>query len=176
MGIVIRLIFLVLLGCTNTIYALEADVKKISPGMAVDDFSLPAVKGWGQRLAEVHGKPVMLIWLDSCDRCEEKLAKYQLLAESLVSDGLVTWFIWSAEDDNRPPRMRLPVLISDKHWATGWRFESRPAVMLISPEGILDHLLLGDLEDRFDQSEIIISRWLNSKNEKSLNLSSLTQP
>lgn len=128
--------------------------------MRVPDFSLPAHNGWGQRLAEMKGQALVLIWLDDCDRCEERLAPYQLLAEGLQQDGLNSWFIWTPDGDDRPPRMRLPVLIADKKWRTGWQFADRPAIMLINADGVLEQLLLGDLSDNFSRLEILLPQWL----------------
>ena len=155
MGIVIRFLFL-------TLIAVEAvaDTGVIAPGQPVPDFSLPATNGWGQRLAEVKGQAVMLVWLDDCDRCEERLAKHQLMAEGLISEGLVSWFIWTPADDDQPPKMRLPVLVADPYWHTGWQFSSRPAVMLINADGVLDHLILGELDETLERTEVVLQQWL----------------
>lgn len=134
----------------------------LAPGMSVPDFSLPASNGWGQRLAERKGEAVMLIWLDDCDRCEELLAPYQLLAEGLLQDGLHTWFIWTPDGDDQPPQMRLPVLVADQKWRSGWQFATRPAIMLIDADGVLDQLILGDLEDNFSRLEKQLPQWLKT--------------
>lgn len=110
----------------------------------------------------------MLIWLDGCDRCEERLAQYQLMAEGLQTDGLVTWFIWSPDDDDQPPTMRLPVLIADDYWRTGWKFNTLPAVMLINADGILDHLILGNLDETLDKTEPVLLRWLDQQQRLNL--------
>jgi len=159
MGHIIRFLFLSWLVVAAGVSAEEPAIR-IAPGEVVPDFSLPAANGWGQRLAEVKGQAVMLLWLDDCDQCDEGLVQYQLLAEGLKSEGLVTWFIWTPDDDDRPPRMRLPVLVADPHWRTGWGFEPRPAIMLIKPDGVLEHLLLGDLNDDFEATEALLTRWL----------------
>lgn len=164
MGIIVRLLFLIgcLAGVTNNVIAAQEspDENVIAPGQHVPDFSLPAVNGWGQRLAEVKGQAVMLIWLDDCDQCEEQLAQYQLMAEGLQAEGLVTWFIWIPDDDDKPPYMRLPVLVADPYWKTAWQFESRPAVMLVNADGVLEHLILGDLDDNFIRTEQLLTTWL----------------
>ena len=42
-------------------------------GDHVPDFVMPSSNGAPQRLSEQIGKPVMLVWLDACDQCEETL-------------------------------------------------------------------------------------------------------
>ena len=159
MGIIVRFFLLITLALPSLA---DSGIERLAPGHQLPDFTLPAVNGWGQRLAEVKGTALMLVWLDDCDRCEEMLAPYQLLAEGLQRDGLTTWFIWTPDDEQRPPAMRLPVLIADPKWRTGWRFDSRPAVMLVNADGVLEHLVLGDLDDNFAKVEALLSRWLAS--------------
>ena len=112
MGVIYRLLFLTLF----TTRAL-AGPSLLAPGQMVDDFSWPsAVQGQpGQRLAEQRGYPVMLIWTDDCHRCEERLARYQLLAQSYRHQGLVTWVIWTPQKNKQPPVIKLPVLEADPH-------------------------------------------------------------
>ena len=81
MEYVVRYLLLILLALPAS--ALET----LKPGDKVDDFTMLSVNGFGQRLTEVRGQPLMLIWLDRCNACSETLARYQLLAESLEIDG-----------------------------------------------------------------------------------------
>lgn len=159
MGHIVRFVLLIALALP-----LQAQ-PTISPGQLLPDFSLPAVNGFGQRLAEQRGQAVMLIWLGDCDACHEQLAAYQLLAEGRVNEGLVSWFVWTPAAGQQPPNMRLPVLISQPRWRTGWAFEPRPAVMLINADGVLDHLILGDLDDNYSRVEQRLSRWLTKNNQ-----------
>ena len=163
MGIIVRILFLI--SCMAIASSLvvaqdSSETSVIAPGQSVPDFSLPAANGWGQRLAEVKGQAVMLIWLDDCDQCDEQLVKYQLMAEGLQAEGLVTWFIWTPDGDDKVPDMRLPVLVADPYWKTAWQFESRPAIMLINGEGVLEHLMLGDLDDNFSSTNELLPSWL----------------
>ncbi|MAD43953.1 MAG: hypothetical protein CMH98_03005 [Oceanospirillaceae bacterium] len=137
----------------------------LAPGQMVDDFSWPsAVQGQpGQRLAEQRGYPVMLIWTDDCHRCEERLARYQLLAQSYRHQGLVTWVIWTPQKNKQPPVIKLPVLEADPHWKTGWQLETTPAVMMINGDGRLDHLLTGGLADNYRATEKLLSVWLSQQ-------------
>lgn len=158
MGHFLRFLVLTLAVC------LPVSAANLLPGQAVGDFSLPAANGgWGQRLAEQHGKPVMLIWTDRCNRCEEELARYQLLAESYAIDGLVSWIIWAPDGDDQPPKMRLPVLRNSGYWQTGWQFEPRPAVMLINADGVLDQLFTGDLQRRYSDVEKALPLWITGQ-------------
>ncbi len=163
MGHFIRLLFLSLCVISAQAEELSAAVT-LAPGQLVDDFSMPsAVGGWGQRLAEQRGKPVMLIWLDRCDQCQEELVRYQLLAESYALDQLVAWFLWVPHKNDVPPKMRLPVLLNDQYWSQSWGFNPRPAIMLINKDGVLDHLILGELSGHYDETEKTLTQWMTEQ-------------
>jgi len=162
MGRFIRFLVLIL-----TVGATSALAQTIAPGEKVDDFSLPSANGgWGQRLAEQKGLPVMLIWTDYCDGCEERLSAYQLLAESHAIDGLVSWVIWTPKGNAEAPRMRLPVLSNNGRLKTAWQLEPKPAVMLINRDGVLDHLFTGSLSRRYDDVESVMAGWLAAQSQK----------
>ncbi len=103
----------------------------------------------------------MLIWLGDCDECSERLVRYQLLAESLEIEGLKGWFVWTPKGKRQPPNMRIPVLKYQPKWRQGWMFEERPAVMLINADGRLDHLITGDLDDNYQETEQVVMRWMS---------------
>jgi len=164
MGRFVRFLVLIAAFAVNHI----ASAQTIAPGEKVDDFSLPAANGeWGQRLAEQKGLPVMLIWTDRCDRCEERLSAYQLLAESHQIDGLVSWVIWTPDGNDAAPKMRIPVLKNSGYWNTAWQFEPKPAVMLINRDGVLDYLFTGPLSRRYDEVESVLSGWLAGQSKGS---------
>ena len=160
MGHFIRFLFLSLAALTVQAAELKS-TETLAPGQRVDDFSMPsAIGGWGQRLSEQRGKPVMLVWLDRCNQCEEELVRYQLLAESYALDHLVAWFIWVPRKNDQPPKMRLPVLLNDRKWSQSWGFNPRPAIMLINNDGVLDYLMLGDLSAHYDETEKTLAQWM----------------
>lgn len=137
--------------------------QQLQPGQSVADFSLPAAStGWGQRLAEQRGQPVMLILSGRCDRCEERLAAYQLLAESHAADGLVSWILWPPKGRDEAPQMRIPVLINDAASAAARQFGNGPAVVLINRDGVLDQLISGNLNSHYDDTRQQLSRWLQT--------------
>ena len=141
-----------------------AQAQSLLPGDKVPDFSLPSANGgWGQRLSEQKGQPLMVIWTDRCNRCEEELARYQLLAESHALDGLVSWIVWTPYKSDRPPLMRLPVLENNEKWRTGWDFNPKPAVMLIDADGTLRHLFTGNLQRQYDQVENLMAGWVSTQ-------------
>src|SRR5690554_7580683 len=83
-------------------------------GQPFPNFTLPsAYVGYAQQLKEQHGKPVMLVVLDRCDRCEKKLLRFQHLNISYAIDGLETWIIWQSHKKDQPPHISLPVLQAD---------------------------------------------------------------
>ena len=135
--------------------------ESLKPGDILPDFTMPAVNGFGQRLAEARGAPLMLIWLGRCDECSETLVRYQLLAESLQMDGLKAWFVWVPHGDDQPPKMRLPVLKYEAHWQQSWLFDGGPAVMLVDPDGQMDHLITGSLDENYEETEQVLMRWLS---------------
>ncbi len=151
------------IGVLIFILALPVAAEQLQPGQAVADFSLPAATvGWGQRLAEQRGQPVMLILSGRCDRCEERLAAYQLLAESHAADGLVSWILWPPKGRDKAPQMRIPVLRNDAVSAAARQFGSGPAVALINRDGVLDQLIIGNLNSHYDDTRQQLSRWLQA--------------
>lgn len=149
-------LFLIVLSALNCVQALE-------PGDSVPDFVMLSENGAPQRLSEQVGKPVMLIWLDDCDACAERLIDWQYLAESMAVDELVTWFIWQPKESYKSPWARLPVLRYEADNKEAWLFDPTPAVMLISPNGVLDHLFLYELDERKADVENVLKKWLKNK-------------
>lgn len=173
MGYLTRFVVLILL--TTAVFAEEPiapsneavaenkaaiDTTALKPGDMVPDFTMAATNGFGQRLREARGSFLMVIWLGRCDECSERLVRYQLLAESLSMDGLKGWFVWTPKGNDQPPKMRLPVLKFDPYWEQSWVFEDRPAIMLINADGRLDHLITGDLNDNYRETEQVLMRWM----------------
>ena len=145
------------------VFVAFSSVQALEPGDAVPDFVMFSENGAPQRLSEQIGKPVMLIWLDDCDACAERLIEWQYLAESRAVDELVTWFIWQPKEDYKAPWARLPVLRYSADNKEAWLFEPTPAVMLISPDGVLDHLFLDRLDERKKEVASELNNWLKNK-------------
>lgn len=158
MGHIVRFLVLILI-----VYSAQTSANSLKPGDMVPDFTMRSVSGFGQSLAQARGFPVMLVWVGDCNACDEEIINYQILAESMAIDSLKGWFIWEPNGNNEPPNMRIPVLKYDVQSPLAWRFETRPAVMLISPEGRLDHLITGNLEDIYKEVEFIILRWISNE-------------
>jgi len=139
-----------------------ADNVQLEEGQQVEDFSWPSAHSGepGQRLLEQRGNPLLLIWTGRCDRCEEQLMQYQALAESHKADGLQAWVIWTPVKEDLPPLLHIPVLTADSYWQTGWQYESRPVVMMIGPQGRLDHLIRGDLKNNYSATKEKLAVWL----------------
>lgn len=149
-------LFLIVLCNFSNVHALE-------PGDRVPDFVMLSENGAPQRLSEQIGKPVMLIWLDDCDECSERLINWLYLAESRAMDELVTWFVWQPQDGYKAPWSLLPVLRYSEDNKEAWLFQPSPAVMLISPEGVLDHLFLHELDERREEVAGVLTTWLQNK-------------
>lgn len=150
-------ILLITVGLISVAEALE-------PGDLVPDFVMPATNGAPQRLSEQIGHPIMLVWLNDCDACEEEQIAWQYLAESLSVEGLVAWFVWREEKGDRPPKLRLPVLKYEASNNQAWWFEPSPAVMFIAPGGRLDHLYIDNVDARRTEIADELKQWLHNKN------------
>jgi len=135
----------------------------LKPGDKLPDFVMPADNGWPQRLSEQIGSPVMLIWLDDCDACGETLVEWQYLAESRAHKGLQTWFLYQPKEGDRKTRSRLPLLRYQPTNKNAWWFAETPAVMLVSPDGVLDHLYVKDVDERKDEIATSMDRWLQKE-------------
>jgi hypothetical protein len=155
----VRYIWKVLLIITCTLTTAEA----LEPGDKVPDFVMPSSNGAPQRLSEQIGKPVMLIWLDECDQCEETLIDWQYLAESWEVEGLETWVVLRKHKKHVAPRSRLIVMEYEASNQEAWWFEPSPAVMFISPDGVLDYLFIDQVEDRKLEIANKLKLWLKNK-------------
>ncbi len=145
------------LACTFSV------AEALEPGDSVPDFVMPSTNGAPQRLSEQIGQPVMLVWLNECNRCEEELIDWQYLAESWAVEGLRTWFLWRKQEGYVAPWSRLPVLEYQASNQSAWWFEPSPAVMLISPTGVLDYLFIDKVNDRKIEVARKLKLWLNNK-------------
>lgn len=135
----------------------------LKPGDKLPDFVLPAENGWPQRLSEQTGTPLMLVWLDGCDGCDEALIEWQYMAESRAVKGLKAWFIYRPEEGDEKTYSRLPLLNYRAENKEAWWFDNAPAVMLVSPDGVLDHLYLKDVDGRKDEIAVSLDDWLQQK-------------
>ncbi|NRA24450.1 MAG: redoxin domain-containing protein [Oleispira sp.] len=135
----------------------------LEPGDQVPDFVMPSTNGAPQRLSEQIGSPVMLVWLNDCNACEETLIDWQYLAESWEVEGLKTWFIWRKQAGYLAPWSRLPVLEYQVSNPSAWWFEPSPAVMFISPDGVLDYLFIDKVDERKAEVASELKLWLKNK-------------
>lgn len=145
------------------LFSTFASAQSLKPGDLVPDFVMLSENGAPQRLSEQIGKPVMLIWLDDCDECSERLIDWIYLAESRALDNLVTWFIWQPSGDDQAPWSSLPVLRYKANHEEAWLFQTVPAIMLISPNGVLDHLFLDEIDDNKNEVAEVLENWLQKK-------------
>jgi hypothetical protein len=140
-----------------------SSAQALEPGDRVPDFVMHSENGPPQRLSEQIGKPVMIIWLDDCNACSKSLIDWQNQTESSAVDGLVIWFVWRPKKDYRAPQSRFPVLSYREHNKDAWLFRPTPSVMLISPDGVLEHLFLYQLDDRKSEITSTLISWLKNK-------------
>lgn len=149
-------ILLILFSSATAVQALE-------PGDHVPDFVMASANGAPQRLSEQIGRPVMLVWLNDCNACAEALIDWQYLAESWAVEGLITWFMWRKQEGYQVPWSRLPILEYHGSNPQAWWFEPSPAVMLISPNGVLDYLFIDNLDARKAEVASELKLWLQNK-------------
>lgn len=135
----------------------------VTVGEKVPDFVMPAIKGAPQRLSEYIGQPVMLIWLNDCNNCSEKLIDWQYFSESRANDGLKTMFIWQKQKGYKAPWSRLPILVYEKKNKEAWWYGSESTVMFINPDGILDSLYIENIDSRKNEILDELQLWLKKR-------------
>lgn len=155
-------IFLFSVISVKTLAATDEQLVILKTGDKVPDFTMMSSNGAPQRLSEQIGHPVMLIWIDDCNECSETLIDWQYLAESWAVEGLKTWVIWEKEDGDKTPWSRLPVLVYDSNNPYAWWFDSSPAVMLISPDGYLDHVFIDEVKSSRKKVSEQLKVWLKN--------------
>lgn len=126
------------------------------------DFTLPsAYTNYAQQLSEQQGKPVMLIVLDRCNRCEKKLLRFQHLNSIYALDDLVTWVVWTEYKKDQPPHISLSVLEDTANIKPSWQIPNkRHALYLINRDGVLEHALYGSLKKLQKQAEPLLAQWM----------------
>ena len=135
----------------------------LKPGDSVPNFVMSSDNAWPQRLSEQVGQPVMLIWLDGCTECNEWLIDWQDMAESLQEEGLVSWIVYQPKPEQPKIFSRLPLLRYEASNPEAWWFGQAPAIMLISPDGVLDYLFMRDMSRRKDEINSTMRQWLEDK-------------
>lgn len=134
----------------------------ISVGQTVPDFTLPSANlELGQRLHEQRGKPVMLLVLNRCNQCQNKLLDFQLLASSYSVADLATWVIWQPYKKHLPPQLHIPVLNASAA-ESGWNYAvSQPTLLFIDREGVLVHQQSGSLKKITAVAEEFLLHWMH---------------
>jgi hypothetical protein len=157
----ILLLILIVLGFSQASAADQA--LKIAIGDKLEELRLPAAKGYGFSLKEQLGKPVMLIWVGDCDTCSSAVKDYSEVASRYEKDNLVTRVIWDADGKSysSAPSLDLPVLVYDDSLPSTWKVDPVPAVMLISPDGVLDYAFIGNLNRNLEFTNRALAAWLS---------------
>lgn len=134
-------------------------------GEPFPNFTLPsAYSGYGKQLSEQYGKPVMLVVLDRCNRCEKNLIEFQHLNITHAINDLETWIVWKTYKKDQPPQISLPVLQGDSRLRTGWETPTKlPAIYLINRDGVLDHVLHGSLRSLRKQVKPVLEQWMKQE-------------
>ena len=72
-------------------------------GEPFPNFTLPsAYSGYGKQLSEQYGKPVMLVVLDRCNRCENNLIEFQHLNITHAINDLETSIVLKTYKKDKP--------------------------------------------------------------------------
>lgn len=135
----------------------------IALGQQLEDFSLPSINGFAKNLTEQRGMPVMLIWVDDCDRCDNALKEYEKLAQRYRNKGLISWVIWTPDgkDDAEAPSVSVPVLKYSPRLPNAWQIQPQPAVMLVDRNGTLDYIFVGNLRKNLEFTNHALAYWLD---------------
>ncbi|MCY0965618.1 hypothetical protein [Parathalassolituus penaei] len=168
MGLNCRILLLILtvLGLSQA-NAAESDNTALLVGDKPGDLRLPAARGYGFSLREQLGKPVLLIWVGDCNIvCRDAVPKYEALAKRYSKDypSLTVRVVRDADGDSYPrdTLSGMSELINDSHLPGAWKVSPVPAVMLISPEGVLDRILVGNLNRNLEFTDRALASWLSS--------------
>lgn len=168
MGLNCRILLLILtvLGLAQ-VNAAESDNTALVVGAKPGELRLPAARGYGFSLHEQLGKPVMLIWVGDCNIvCRDAMPKYDALVRrvSIEYPSLVVRVVRDADGDRYPrdTLSGLTELMNDSHLQGAWKVNPVPAVMLISPEGVLDRVLVGNLNRNLEFTDRALASWLSS--------------
>lgn len=156
MGYSVRSLFLIAL-------FFSASAAALKPGDTMPDFAMPADSGWPQRLSEQLGEPVVLVWLSSCDGCDKTLAMWQNEISAQVPGGVKAWFLYRPQEGDKSANANWPMLKYSEDNQQAWWFKETPAVMLVSPDGILDHLYIKDVEYRKKEIAAQVASWLSAE-------------
>lgn len=145
-----------LLGC---VYSSNATV---AVGQDFPDFTLASAhSALGQRLYEQRGNPVMLLVLNRCNQCQDKLLDFQLLATSFVVDDLTTWVVWQPYKKHLPPQLHIPVLNAQSSAQSGWDYSfKKPTLLLIDREGVLVHQESGSIKKITANAQKFLPQWM----------------
>lgn len=147
----------------GVLLTLSARSETIAIGQQLEDFTLPAVKGFAKNLTEQRGLPVMLVWVDDCRRCNNDVKAYEKLAQRYRDKGLISWVIWTpkGKNDAEAPEVSIPVLKYSPKLPNAWQVQPQPAVMLVGRDGTLDYMFAGSLRKNLEFANHALAYWLD---------------
>lgn len=126
------------------------------------DFALPDLAGKVHRLADYHGKPLLVsFWAVWCPPCRRELAALAELRAKLADGGIAVLAINLGDSAERisaflsdHPAPNLPILLDrDKSMAAAWHVQGLPVAYAIAPTGTLTLGALGERDWRMPEIE-----------------------
>ena len=166
MGLSCRILLLILtvLGLSQA-NAAEPEEVTLKVGDSLGDLRLPTARGYGFSLREQLGYPVMLIWTGDCNIvCRDALPAYEAMAKRYSKDyPLVVRVVRDADSGSYPKTALsgMAELINDSQLPGALKINPVPAVMLISPEGVIDYMLVGNLNRNLEFTDRALASWLS---------------
>lgn len=119
------------------------------------DFQLKGIDGSDVALSSLQGKAVVLVfWASWCEYCRQVLPRLAEMYEETRDDGLEVLAINQQEDIERvvayvaEHELPYPVLMDRRGEVAGrYRVRGLPTTVFIDPEGAVQRVLLGTLEE-----------------------------
>jgi len=149
----------------------NSDVVQIE--LPLPELSLPSSDGGVVNLSELKGKSLVVLWLQDCGRCVKEVESWNELFSPFVTDEtLFLPIVWENENwllpdlsgnDGKSNYKEILVLNYSPENRQAWWLDSAPAVMFISPDGVVEDMYLNSIELRKDEIADALGRMLSEQ-------------
>ena len=138
------------------------------------ELSLPSSNGGVVNLSELTGKSLVVLWLQDCGRCVDEVESWNKLFSPFVTNETLFFpIVWQNENSllpdigsigsNDQKNYKTEVLTYSPENHQAWWLDSAPAVMFISPDGVIEDMYLNSIELRKDEIADALGRMLSEQ-------------
>ena len=137
------------------------------------ELSLPSTDGGVINLAELKGKSLVVLWLQDCGRCSDEVANWnKLFSPFVTNETLFLPIVWQNENlllpnldssDEKENYNDILVLNYSPENQQAWWLDSAPAVMFVSPDGVIEDIYLNSIELRKEEIADALGRMLSEQ-------------